>query len=139
MNQAIRELPSPRAKEAKVEFSDAAASENKSLPVHRWVPWIAGFSANFVEDAIDAYLPKRNRDRQLILDPFAGVGTTLVEALKAGCPTTGFEINPFAALAARVSTLAPPRRSEYQRSTTGRRTMSAASAKTAVSMHRSPK
>lgn len=77
---------------------DAAASENKVLPVHRWVPWIAGFSAQFVEDAMSSYLPNSGKSRHLILDPFAGVGTTLVEALKAGHDTIGYEINPFAAL-----------------------------------------
>jgi len=86
----------------KNELRDAAAGENKVLPVHRWVPWIAGFSAGFVADAIDAYLPKRNRAKSKVLDPFAGVATTLVEALKAGCNVVGYEINPFAALAARA-------------------------------------
>jgi SAM-dependent methyltransferase len=84
------------------ELRDAAAADNKNLPVHRWVPWIAGFSAQFVQDAIDTYLPKRNREHHVVLDPFAGVGTTLVEALKAGCHAVGYEINPFAALAARA-------------------------------------
>jgi len=81
---------------------DAAAGENKSLPVHRWVPWIAGFAASFVDDVIDAYLPAAERDRALVLDPFAGVGTTLVEALVAGCDAVGYEINGYAALAARA-------------------------------------
>jgi SAM-dependent methyltransferase len=84
------------------ELRDAAAAQNKSLPIHRWVPWIAGFSAHFVEDAIEAYLPKNSRGQQQVLDPFAGVGTTMVEALKAGCNTIGYEINPFAVLAARA-------------------------------------
>ena len=84
----------------KAELRDANASENKSLPIHRWVPWIAGFSAQFVQDAIEAYLPKAHRRRHLVLDPFAGVGTTLVEALKTEHDTIGYEINPFAALAA---------------------------------------
>lgn len=79
---------------------DAAASENKSLPIHRWVPWIAGFSAQFVQDVISAYVPKSRPNQRLILDPFAGVGTTLIEALKAGYQTIGYEINPFAALVA---------------------------------------
>jgi len=55
-----------------------------------------------VEDAIEAYLPKTGRGRHLVLDPFLGVGTTMVEALKAGCNTMGCEINPFAVLAARA-------------------------------------
>lgn len=86
----------------RAELRDAAAADNKSLPIHRWVPWIAGFSAQFVEDAIDSYLPRKNRSHQRVLDPFAGVGTTLVEALKAGRPAIGYEINAFAALAAHA-------------------------------------
>lgn len=86
----------------KSELRDAAAAENKSLPIHRWVPWIAGFSAQFVEDAIEAYLPKQRRSRQVVLDPFAGVGTTLVEALRADCHAVGYEINAFAWLAAHA-------------------------------------
>src|SRR5438876_9477656 len=33
-------------------FRDSSFAKNKNLPLHRWVPWIAGFSADFVEDAI---------------------------------------------------------------------------------------
>jgi len=87
---------------ASAEFRDAAASENKALPVHRWVPWIAGYSGPFVQDAIAAYLPSRGRDSQVVLDPFAGVGTTLVEALMSGRNAVGYELNAFAALAARA-------------------------------------
>lgn len=88
--------------DGKAELHDAAAAENKMRPVHRWVPWIAGFSAQFVEDAVQTFLPKQSRNRALVLDPFAGVGTTLVEALRAGCNTIGYDINAFAVLAARA-------------------------------------
>lgn len=37
-----------------------------------------------------------------MLDPFCGVGTTLIEALRCGHDAIGFEINPYAALAART-------------------------------------
>ncbi len=86
----------------KTGLRDAAAADNKTQPIHRWVPWIAGFSAQFVEDAISAYLPERRREKAVVLDPFAGVGTTLVEALKAGCNAVGYDINPFAVLAGRA-------------------------------------
>ena len=36
------------------------------------------------------------------MDPFAGVGTTLVEANRLGLDTVGFELNPYAALVCRV-------------------------------------
>jgi len=76
--------------------------ENRDIPVHRWIPWIAGFSATFVEDCMAAFLPKRTDRRSCVLDPFAGVGTTLVAAIAAGHDSVGFEINPYAALACRV-------------------------------------
>jgi hypothetical protein len=79
-------------------FSDPAFASNKTLPVHRWVPWIAGFSSGFVQDALDRYL----NGQGTVLDPFSGVGTTLVEAILLGHHAIGFEINPYAAFACRV-------------------------------------
>jgi hypothetical protein len=38
-------------------FRDPAFTKNKELPLHRWVPWIAGFSAHFVDDYLEKYLP----------------------------------------------------------------------------------
>ncbi len=82
------------------EFADAAAADNKSAALHRWVPWIAGFSSSFVSDIFDHYLG--NARDATVLDPFAGVGTTLVEAQLRGWRAIGFEINPYAALACRT-------------------------------------
>ena len=77
--------------------------ENRKVPVHRWVPWIAGFSARFVEDCFRLFLPPSLPSRRYrVLDPFAGVGTTLISALQAGHSAVGFEINPYAALACRA-------------------------------------
>jgi hypothetical protein len=86
-------------------FSDPVMSDNKSLPVHRWVPWIAGYSASFVDDVISAHLAHRRSG--IILDPFCGVGTTLLQAIRRGYDAIGFEINPYPALAARVKLEAP--------------------------------
>ncbi len=73
---------------------------NRGAPVHRWVPWIAGFSGHFVRDALARHLPGARPG--VVLDPFAGVGTTLIEADIAGHDAIGFEINPYAAFAARA-------------------------------------
>lgn len=86
-------------------FSDPVMSDNKSLPVHRWVPWIAGYSASFVDGVISSYLP--NRRAGVILDPFCGVGTTLLQAVRRGYDAVGFEINPYPALAARAKLGSP--------------------------------
>jgi SAM-dependent methyltransferase len=85
-----------------VIFRDPAFEQNKRHAIHRWVPWIAGFSADFVVDALRRYLPNEAGRNICVLDPFAGVGTTLVESIRHGYNAIGFEINPFAALAARV-------------------------------------
>ncbi len=79
-------------------FSDPNFSKNKKLPIHRWVPWIAGFSSDFVKSALDGFLRKKGT----VLDPFCGVGTTIVEAILGGHNAIGFEINPYAVLASRA-------------------------------------
>lgn len=95
LQPALIEAPRPVS-----GFRDPAFAKNKELPLHRWVPWIAGFSAEFVQDCFRRYLALR--DDVVVLDPFAGVGTTLLEAHLHGYETLGFEINPYAALAAKA-------------------------------------
>ena len=80
-------------------FRDTTFTENHEVALHRWVPWIAGFSGSFVAGVLDTV---RQRGKMRVLDPFAGVGTTLIEALGQGDDTIGFEINPYAALACKV-------------------------------------
>lgn len=86
----------------KPSFRDPAFMENKFAPIHRWVPWIAGFSGQFVNDVFREFLSGNKTRSPLVLDPFAGVGTTLVEAMLHGYETMGFEINPYASLAAKA-------------------------------------
>jgi hypothetical protein len=86
-------------------FRDPAFSDNKSLPVHRWVPWIAGYSATFVDDVLSTYMPAHKT--ALVLDPFCGVGTTLLQAVLRGHHAIGFELNPYPALATRAKLSAP--------------------------------
>ena len=79
-------------------FRDPAFMTNRRAPVHRWVPWIAGYSKHFVADALARFVAQPG----VVLDPFSGVGTTLVEADLAGHEAVGFEINPYAAFASRT-------------------------------------
>lgn len=43
-----------------------------------------------------------------VLDPFAGSGTTLVEAQKRSLPSVGVDVNPIACLISRVKVAAQP-------------------------------
>jgi SAM-dependent methyltransferase len=81
-------------------FRDPAFRDNKSLPIHRWVPWIAGYSAVFVDDVLSAYVPAGKT--ALVLDPFCGVGTTLLQAVLRGHQAIGFDLNPYPVLATRA-------------------------------------
>ena len=64
-------------------FRDTAFTENRQRALHRWVPWIAGFSSSFVDGVLDK-VSNGGPGRMTVIDPFAGVGTTLVEAMKKG-------------------------------------------------------
>jgi DNA modification methylase len=103
MDSALQEISSrldsslQQSKE-RSSFNDPAFASNKLLPIHRWVPWIAGFSSEFVRDALNKVI----KNGGVVLDPFSGVGTTLVETVLSGHKATGFEVNPYAALACRV-------------------------------------
>jgi DNA modification methylase len=74
---------------------------NEDLPIHRWWPYVQGFSAEFVEGVLRAHA---SNPGTTVLDPFAGSGTTLVEARKAGARALGTELLAPAVLAARVKT-----------------------------------
>src|SRR3972149_4202874 len=54
-------------------FRHPAFGDNKSLPIHRWVPWIARYSAPMVGGVISGDLPPHQA--ALVPGPFCGVGT----------------------------------------------------------------
>ncbi len=76
-------------------------ADNETAPVHRWWPYVQGYSAGFVAGLLErADLPRGAS----VLDPFSGSGTTVVEARRAGLRGLGAELLPPAVLAARVKT-----------------------------------
>ncbi len=64
----------------------------KNHSIHRWFNFIAGFSPEFV---VDCFNNSHLNHNSVILDPFLGCGTTLVEANKYGYKSFGYEPNPF--------------------------------------------
>ncbi len=69
--------------------------DNMTLPIHRWFRYTAGFSAQWVEETVTAFLPKTFRNNHFkVLDPFAGSGTTLLSCDKLGVASYGYESHP---------------------------------------------
>ena len=68
--------------------------------VHRLHPYHGKFIPQLVEKLLDRYLPAGGH----VLDPFAGSGTTLVQALESGFDATGVEVAAFNCLLMRVKT-----------------------------------
>lgn len=72
---------------------------------------IASAATPSASDALSLMSGPPGTSQMVVLDPFAGSGTTLVEAIKLGCRAVGYDINPVAALVQRqaVSTWDPGR------------------------------
>jgi DNA modification methylase len=84
-------------------FSDLVNfKSNKDIPRHNWFEYKQGYGEDLVVRIIEKEKPNKS---SYILDPFAGVGTTNLVAQTLGFKSIGFDINPVAALAARVKTI----------------------------------
>jgi len=71
------------------------------FPVHGWYRFVLSYPPHLVRQYLAEL--KVGRD-DLLLDPFCGTGTTLVEAKMNRIPSAGCDAHPFAALVSRVKT-----------------------------------
>ena len=84
-----------------LSWSENALPENvRTKHVHRLHPYHGKFIPQLVEVLLERYFAPR----QHVLDPFAGSGTTLVQALESGMDATGAELAAFNCLLMRVKT-----------------------------------
>ena len=84
-----------------LSWSERALPEHvRTKHVHRLHPYHGKFIPQLVEVLLDRYLPAGGH----VLDPFAGSGTTLVQALESGLDATGAELAAFNCLLMRVKT-----------------------------------
>lgn len=116
-------MKSPEASATQMSFPDFAERprfaevSHERLPtnttanrhaVHRWFNFIAGFAPEFVAQQCQNFV------HGMLLDPFAGCGTSLVVAQSLGHRAVGFEAHPFFVRIARAKTEPPPTESRLR-------------------------
>lgn len=84
----------------KMEWKDLATFvPNKKLPVYNWFYYKEGFSKQLVEELVSMFgLDKSSA----VLDPFCGVGTTLLACKEKGINAIGYDALPISVFATRV-------------------------------------
>lgn len=73
---------------------------NKNVPLYNWFHYKEGFSRQIVFELLDEF----NIKKGIVLDPFCGVGTTLLACKERGLDSIGFDVSPIALLASSVKT-----------------------------------
>ena len=75
---------------------------SKKMAVYNWMYYKEGFSPEIVDYILDKYYPKEKPD--IIVDPFCGVGTTLLRSKELGVKSIGLDVSPLAVMVSRVKT-----------------------------------
>ena len=73
-------------------------NKNKKEPIHRWYPFVEGYSKEFIKSIIEEV----NKEDLMCLEPFSGSGTTSLELQQNNIPCYSFEINPLMYIIAKV-------------------------------------
>jgi 16S rRNA G966 N2-methylase RsmD len=89
------------ARDVQLSWSETELPEReRTKHVHRLHPYLGKFIPQLVEALLSRYVKPGGR----VLDPFAGSGTTLVQALESGYDAVGVDIAAFNCLLMRVKT-----------------------------------
>jgi DNA modification methylase len=96
----------PKFSQLSLPLSDFTPRQSNKLDTqdrafHEWYRFVLSFPAHLVRDYVRDFQLAEN---QIVLDPFCGTGTTLVEAKLNLLRTLGLEANPFAHFASSVKT-----------------------------------
>jgi hypothetical protein len=93
VNLNLFDLPKTNGEANKIDPLD--------LPIHDWYRFVLSFPPHLVRQYIKKF---GLSDKSLLLDPFCGTGTTVVECKKNGIPAIGIEALPMLHFASVVKT-----------------------------------
>jgi hypothetical protein len=99
-NQLLLDV-SEAVRSAPVDEANSNVIQSQDSPVHGWYRFVLSYPPHLVRKYIEKF---ELTAESLLLDPFCGTGTTLVEAKLLGIPSLGCDAHPFAVLASRVKT-----------------------------------
>lgn len=92
---------SPKGIEVGTYSTPVNFKESMTIPIHKWYGYKEGFSPSFVNGFIKEYVASES---SLVFDPFGGVGTTGLEAIKMGYNAVLMDVNPLGLFASKVKT-----------------------------------
>ncbi len=85
----------------KIPNRKATFKSGMVAPFHRWFRLTPSFGDDLVRTMLEHL---KWREGEVVLDPFSGAGTTIIECKIQGITSFGFEINPFLHFVCRVCT-----------------------------------
>lgn len=77
---------------------------SKQKPVHGWFWYKEGYAPEIVDYAVEDFSKTRSMKPANILDPFCGVGTTLLAAKDRGIASAGVDASPLAVFVSKTKT-----------------------------------
>lgn len=95
---------------------DEVVADSLTHPVHSYPARMHPATVRVLVEIVADAMPRDS----ILVDPFCGSGTTLVEARAAGLRTMGIDLNPLAVLLARAKTWIVPSRSRARLRQAGR-------------------
>lgn len=101
MNNSTDEHPDKITYNDSLHVTMATFKGGINAPFHNWFRLTPSFGPQLVHVMLDEMEADQ---RGIVLDPFAGAGTTLIEAKLRGLESYGFEINPVLYFVSKTST-----------------------------------
>lgn len=97
MQATLKAIPDGKPNESRSRNGNKLLPEDR--PAHEWYRFVLSFPPHLVREYLNRF---GVHQRQVVLDPFCGTGTTLVECKKLGIKSVGIEANPMACFASKV-------------------------------------
>lgn len=97
--ESLEKKFSPHGYEVSTYHTPVNFEESLNCPIHRWYAYKEGFSPSFVREFIKEHSSSK---KNVVFDPYGGVGTTVLEANINGYEAYSLDVSPLGNFASRV-------------------------------------